>query len=95
MTQKYALLHEDGTVRGFLSDDVHDEIPAEAVPISDAVWSEWIGHTGTRRWIDGQLQAFAPPPVETPPAATISKAELLARIEALVALAQSLPDDAA
>jgi hypothetical protein len=63
MTQKYALLHEDGTVRGFLSDDVHDEIPAEAVPISDAIWSEWIDNTATRRWIDGALVVveLAPP----------------------------------
>lgn len=55
MTQKFALLHADGSARGFLSDDLHDEIPAEAVPISDEIWAEWIDHTATRRWVDGQL----------------------------------------
>jgi len=93
MTQKFALLHADGTVQGFLSDDVHDEIPADAVPISDAIWAEWIEHTATRRWADGQLEAFELPPVEIPPPATITKADIMARIDALVALAQSLPDD--
>jgi len=70
MTQKFALLHADGTVQGFLSDDLH-EIPAEAVPISDTLWAEWIEHTATRRWIDGQLVVIeVAPPAPVPPMIT-------------------------
>lgn len=51
---KYGVF-DNGVPRGFYSKEIHgDNIPAEAVEITDAQWMELIDNPDTRRFVDGQ-----------------------------------------
>jgi hypothetical protein len=62
MAQKYAVLNDDHTAKAFLSDEVN-EIPPEALAITDEQWLEWASSSVVLRWEDGALVAV---PVEAP-----------------------------
>jgi len=44
---KYAAIDNNGIPTAFYADDIHDQIPADAIPIPDADWQAHIG--GNRR----------------------------------------------
>ncbi|EHM03454.1 hypothetical protein HMPREF9946_00102 [Acetobacteraceae bacterium AT-5844] len=97
MIQRYAVLDAAGDLLGFLSDDVVQEIPAGAIPLTDAQWQEWLAHGRARRWENGELVPVDLPPPEAPPAPT--QAEILEQIQAtqarLEALLAQLPANSA
>lgn len=47
---KYAVIDNKGFPLGFYSEDVHDDIPEEAIEITDEQWQEFLNHQGKRRW---------------------------------------------
>jgi hypothetical protein len=57
MPQKFVLLRDDNTARAFLSDEVN-EIPPEAMPITDEQWMQWASSDVVLRWDDGELVAM-------------------------------------
>jgi hypothetical protein len=66
---KYGVF-EDGFPKGFYSDELHgDNIPPEAIEITDEQWFELINNQGMRRFIDGQVVEYTAPvePVPPPP----------------------------
>jgi hypothetical protein len=94
---KYAVFDTAGFPTAFYAPEVHgDAIPAEAVEITDAQWLELVEHQGTRKWVDGAVVAYEPPPA--PPAVpqdvsraqakiALSRAGLLSSVEQRVAAA--------
>ncbi len=58
---KYAIFTVDGFPSAFFAPEIHGEnIPAEAVEISDAQWAEFIDNVGHRKWMDGEVVAYDP-----------------------------------
>ncbi|MGV2165101.1 hypothetical protein ACQZ40_01875 [Agrobacterium sp. 16-172Ci] len=52
---KYGVF-DNGVPRGFYSKEIHgDNIPVEAVEISDAQWMELLDNPDTRRFEDGHI----------------------------------------
>lgn len=48
---KYAIFDEKGLPKGFYSKDIHgDNIPKEAIQITDEQWQEFINNQGRRKW---------------------------------------------
>ncbi|ETR75073.1 hypothetical protein X566_20220 [Afipia sp. P52-10] len=47
-------------------------MPLDAIAISDAQWSDLVENQGRRRWQDGEVVAFDPPPAPAPVPASIS-----------------------
>lgn len=48
---KYAVFDEKGFPKGFYSNDIHgDNIPKEAIQITDEQWQEFISNQGRRKW---------------------------------------------
>lgn len=69
---KYAVFREDGTPGAFYSHDIHGEnIPADAVEISEEQWREFINNPGLRKWVDGEVVEYMPPPIEIPHPVTV------------------------
>jgi len=67
---KFAIFDNDGFPIAFYSPDIHgDNIPAAAIQIRDEQWQEFISNNGLRKWADGEVVAYAPPP-PTPPTVT-------------------------
>lgn len=71
----FAVFDVDGSPSGFWNDDVyppdvdgarHPAIPAEAVEITFDAWQELMANPGRRRFVDGAIAVFEPPP--PPPA---------------------------
>ncbi len=59
---KYAIINEDGFPTAFYSAELHgDDIPDEAIEISDEQWSELVDNQGRRKWVDDQIVLFDPP----------------------------------
>ncbi|MDU7524123.1 MAG: hypothetical protein E7K72_22565 [Roseomonas mucosa] len=79
MPQKYALLNDDGTARGFVADDVVTSIPAGALPITDEQWEDWVANAPSRRWDGKQLVEITPAPPATPPLTRLYKSEVWRR----------------
>lgn len=58
---KLAVFTVDGFPSAFFDPDIHGEnIPAEAVEVSDAQWAEFIDNVGHRKWMDGEVVAYDP-----------------------------------
>lgn len=69
---KHAVFSPDGFPAGFYDTELHGEnIPADAVEITDAQWEEFITHMGLRKWVDGNVVEYAPAPVEIPEPVTV------------------------
>lgn len=61
---KHALINEAGFPTAFYSTDVHGEnIPEDAIALTEAQWREFIENQGRRKWVDGEVVEYAPPPV--------------------------------
>lgn len=59
-----AIFSEDGFPQSFYSPDINgDEIPAEAVSISQPQWLEFISNPGRRQWRDGEVVVVDHPEV--------------------------------
>ncbi len=95
---KYGVF-EDGFPKGFYSQELHGEnIPDDAIEITDEQWLELINNQGMRRFLDGQVVEYTPP-VEPVPPPPITKRQLrltlvrngisLASVDAAIA---SMPD---
>ncbi len=58
---KHAVFSPDGFPIGFYDIDLHgDNIPQEAVEITDAQWGEFITHMGLRKWLEGEIVTVEP-----------------------------------
>lgn len=55
---KYMLLGTNGLPTAFYSDDVHSNIPKEAIEITDEQWLECINNSGHRAFVDGALTPY-------------------------------------
>ncbi|MFK3690426.1 hypothetical protein ACI2J4_09060 [Agrobacterium tumefaciens] len=67
-----ATFNAEGFPTGFYSTLLHgDEFPEDAVEISNEQWLEFINNSGLRRWVDGEVVEYVPPPVEIPQPVTI------------------------
>ncbi|MCA2377588.1 hypothetical protein ATU3C_12590 [Agrobacterium genomosp. 3 str. RTP8] len=72
---KYGVF-EDGFPKGFYSEELHGEnIPAEAVEITDDQWLELINNQGMRRFVNGEVVEYSPP-VEPVPPSPITRRQL-------------------
>ncbi len=91
----FAIFSEDGWPRGFFTEEVHGEnIPAEAIAITDEQWREFVDNPGFRKWENGTVVPYEPPPVEPPFPSTVTAAQakialhnagLLEQVKAVVA----------
>jgi hypothetical protein len=72
---KYTILDANGLPTAFYSDDIHENIPADAIEITDEQWLECINNSGTRQFVNGTLVAYvAPITLEQAKATKISEA---------------------
>lgn len=63
----YAKFDDNGFPVGFYIPEVHGEnIPSGSVEISDGIRSEILDNPGRRRWVDGALTTYEPPPPPIP-----------------------------
>ncbi len=57
-----AVFDINGFPSGFYSDELHGEnIPVEAIEITEEQWQEFINHPRLRKWVDGDVVAAEPP----------------------------------
>lgn len=61
---KYTTLDTNGLPTAFYSDDVHSDIPKEAIEITDEQWLECINNQGQRRLVDSELVEYVYMPTE-------------------------------
>mgnify|MGYP001124730299 CR=1 FL=1 len=55
---------EEGFPTGFYDPTIHGEnIPSDAVEISDEQWQEFLVNPGRRKWQDGSVVEYTPPPL--------------------------------
>jgi len=62
---KYAIFDEQGFPKAFYSPDIHgDNIPKEAIEITDEQWQEFISNQGKRKWDfeKKEVVPYEPPP---------------------------------
>jgi len=50
MGQKYGVFDEEGKPRGFYDDEIHDNIPEEAIPLTDEQWKFLVENQFYGRW---------------------------------------------
>ncbi|MDT9702120.1 hypothetical protein, partial [Streptomyces sp. P17] len=63
----FATFADDGFPTGFYSTIiVGDDYPDGAVEISQEQWSEFVNNSGLRRWVDGEVVEYTPPPLPEP-----------------------------
>ena len=79
MGQKYAVFNEQGFPIAFYNDEIHTNIPAEAIAISEQDWLEFIDNQGQRKWNfqTNQIEVYTPPPPTLQEAQTQKQEELL------------------
>lgn len=58
---KYAILDKNGLPTAFYSDDIHENIPADAIEITDEQWLECLNNQGARQFVNGALIAYEAP----------------------------------
>lgn len=63
MAQKYAVINADGTAR-FYAADINENIPAEAIAITDEQWQEYQVDWANKRFVNGQVVTRTKPPEE-------------------------------
>jgi len=52
---KYAVFDERGIPKAFYDADIHQNIPSDAVKITDEQWLEFINNQGRRAYVNGQI----------------------------------------
>ena len=79
---KFAILDSEGFPTAFYAKEIHgDAIPSEAIEISDEQWQEFINNSGRRKWLNGQVVEYTPPPIEHPePVIVVSSVTLWERM---------------
>jgi len=50
MGQKYAIFDDKGFPKAFYDDEIHENIPQEAIEITEEQWLEFINNQGRRKW---------------------------------------------
>lgn len=68
--QRYGVFNAEGFPTGFYNDEEHgDNLPEDAVEITEEQLNEFIEFNGYRRWENGQVVVYTPPvePVPPPP----------------------------
>jgi hypothetical protein len=72
----YAKFDEVGLPLGFWPDDIfpdgddgerHSAIPVDAIKITRQQWQAFLNNNGARRWEDGHVVPFEPPPLPEAP----------------------------
>jgi hypothetical protein len=58
---KYTTLDNNGLPTAFYSDDIHENIPSEAIEITDEQWLECINNQGARQFVNGTLVTYTAP----------------------------------
>jgi len=58
---KYTILDTNGLPTAFYSDDIHSDIPTDAIEITDEQWLECLNNQGTRQFVNGTLVAYVAP----------------------------------
>jgi len=84
---KYAIFDEKGFPKAFYSPDIHgDNIPKEAIPISDEQWLEFINNQGRRRWDfeKKEVVEYTPSPPSLDELRTIVHNERKAKVASLL-----------
>ncbi len=69
MMKKYATFDAVGLPTAFYSEDIHGEnIPANAIEITESQWQEFLDNQGARKWSNGQVAEYSPPaaPLDLP-----------------------------
>ena len=63
MGQKFAVFDTQGFPKAFYDDEVHKNIPPEAIPISEQDWLEFINNQGKRKWnfSTNKIEVYTPP----------------------------------
>jgi len=63
MSQKYAVVDDNGINPTFYSTDITpaSQIPAAAIPITDAIWQQWVANQKGLMWNGSALVAYTPP----------------------------------
>jgi len=61
---KYTTLDNNGIPMAFYSDDIHTNIPKEAIEITDEQWLECINNQGQRKFVDGILTEYVYAPTK-------------------------------
>lgn len=75
---KYAIFDNFGFPKAFYSKDIHgDNIPVEAIEITDEQWQEFLNNQGYRRWdfIAGDVVAFDPKTMKIENGTIVEKTE--------------------
>ena len=64
MGQKYGIFDANGFPQAFYDDEIHANIPPEAIPLTEEQWLEFIHHQGRRRWDfqKNDVVVYEPPP---------------------------------
>lgn len=55
---KYTVLNENGLPTAFYSDDIHSDIPSDAIEITEDQWLECINNSGNRKFVNGSLVEY-------------------------------------
>lgn len=67
-----AVFNTDGIPLGFYSEEIHGEnIPADAIEITDEQWLDLLAGCGRRAWRDGEVVDVEPHLVEVPEPVTV------------------------
>lgn len=76
--EKFGLFDDEGFPNAFYSSDVHgDNIPNEAVNITEEQWLDFINNNGLRRWDGSKVAEYLPPVLEPEPVVTVLPAVTL------------------
>ncbi|MFH5949380.1 hypothetical protein, partial [Roseomonas xinghualingensis] len=85
----FALTDADGRATGFYIEGFNPEIPDGAIEIDEATYRDWVENTTTRRW-DGSALVPSDHPAPPPAPPPLSRDELLARANVLMAEVQTI-----
>ncbi|WP_157951542.1 hypothetical protein [Agrobacterium pusense] len=76
----FATFADDGFPTGFYSTIVvGDDYPDEAIEITQEQWLEFINNSGRRKWVDGEVVEYTPPP-SPEPITVVNKLDLWSRM---------------
>ena len=76
----FATFDDDGFPTGFYSTILFgDEYPAGAIEITSEQWLEFINNSGRRKWVDGEVVEYTPPPPPEP-ITVVNKLDLWSRM---------------
>ncbi len=61
---KYAIFDNQGFPKAFFDDEIHEQIPVNAIEITEEQWLEFINNQGQRKWdfAKNDVVVYEPPP---------------------------------